>query len=74
MSIGNVPQLAAGVAHCVLEKLFGVRLARADIRFIVSEYSNKTRDTASHSPSHLVGTSGAVQVVIDVHIVFDWWE
>jgi hypothetical protein len=71
-SISNVPELAAGMAHGVFEKLLRIRLARADVRFVVSKDSDETRDTASHSPSHLVGASGTIQIVINVHIVFDW--
>jgi hypothetical protein len=71
-SIRDVPQLAAGMAHGIFEKLFGIRLARTDVRFVVSKNSNKARDTASHSPSHLVGASSGIQIVVDMHVVFNW--
>jgi hypothetical protein len=72
-SIGNVPKLAAGVAHSVFEKLFRIQLAWVDIWFVVSKDSNKTHDTSLHSPLHLVGASGAVQVVVDMHVISDGW-
>jgi hypothetical protein len=71
-SIRDVLELAAGVAHNVFERLFRIRLARADVWFIVSKDSNETRDTASHGPSHLVGASSAIQIVVNMHVIFDW--
>jgi hypothetical protein len=56
----------------MFEKLFGVWLAWTYVRFILSKNSNEASNAALHSPSHLVGASGAIQIVINMHVIFDW--
>jgi hypothetical protein len=65
--------LAAGVAHSIFEKLFRIQLAWANVRLVVSKDSNEAHNTALHGPSHLVGASGAIQIVVNMHVIFDWW-
>ena len=72
--VGYVTKLSMFVTDCLMEKLFQVWLARAQLRSIPAKYVLKTSDAAPHCPFHVSDSGSGIEIVVYVHVLCDGRE